>query len=383
MGCGEIKMGMHSNRSRALIAALLLFGASQAFGAFGFYRTVTVDHTKVPSTQTNFPILISVTNASLKTVGNGGNVQNSNGYDIRPYTDSALTTAITGYELERYNATTGEVVMWVNIASLSSSSDTIIYLAYGNGALTTDGSSSTTWDANYKVVYHLKDGTTLSLVDSTGGNNGTGSGTPTVGAGIIDGAMTLVAASSQSVAIGTATDIPVSTAWTASFWMKMTQVYAGGNDFAVMWGGSSNNGPHVGYKDTGFTTPQLFMAIWGGAEAKDPATISQNVWYHVAGVWDGTNITIYKNGTSVGTTATTIAAAAGYTGEVGTDNLGGGNNFDGLLDEVRFSSTNRSADWLTTEYNNGSNPGTFETLGSEVPVGGAGGTNRFFMLFFP
>ncbi len=33
-----------------------------------------------------------------------------------------------------------------------------------------------------------------------------------------------------------------------------------------------------------------------------------------------------------------------------------------------MASVARSADWITTEYNNQSAPGTFETLGTEVPV---------------
>src|SRR5205823_10016443 len=35
------------------------------------------------------------------------------------------------------------------------------------------------------------------------------------------------------------------------------------------------------------------------------------------------------------------------------------------LDEVRLSSSTRSAAWITTEYNNQSSPGTFITIGSE------------------
>src|SRR5204862_6473613 len=35
------------------------------------------------------------------------------------------------------------------------------------------------------------------------------------------------------------------------------------------------------------------------------------------------------------------------------------------LDEVRLSSSTRSATWITTEYNNQSSPGTFITIGIE------------------
>src|SRR5678815_5698623 len=106
---------------RRVVILFLLSSASNAFGAFGYSIPVTINSGQVPSTQTDFPVLVNFTDARFKTVGNGGHVQNSSGFDIRPYSDAALTTAITGYELERYNASTGEVVMWVKVCLLYTS----------------------------------------------------------------------------------------------------------------------------------------------------------------------------------------------------------------------------------------------------------------------
>ncbi|HZR63898.1 MAG TPA: fibronectin type III domain-containing protein, partial [Terriglobales bacterium] len=39
--------------------------------------------------------------------------------------------------------------------------------------------------------------------------------------------------------------------------------------------------------------------------------------------------------------------------------------FDGDVDELRISSTNRSTDWIAAEYSNQNNPGTFIAMGSE------------------
>src|SRR5262245_20236244 len=44
-------------------------------------RQMTVNHALVPSTQSNFAVLVSVTDPALKTVSNGGHVANANGYD--------------------------------------------------------------------------------------------------------------------------------------------------------------------------------------------------------------------------------------------------------------------------------------------------------------
>jgi hypothetical protein len=40
--------------------------------------------------------------------------------------------------------------------------------------------------------------------------------------------------------------------------------------------------------------------------------------------------------------------------------------WNGLIDEVRISNVARSADWVTTEYNNQNAPGSFITLGTEI-----------------
>ena len=55
---------------------------------------MTVNHNFVPSTQSNFTVLVSVTDATLRTISNGGHVANANGYDIGFYTDSSGSTKL-------------------------------------------------------------------------------------------------------------------------------------------------------------------------------------------------------------------------------------------------------------------------------------------------
>ena len=108
--------------------------------AFGFYTplTITSNSSLLPATQTNFPLLLSFTDNRFKTVGNGGHVQNSSGFDIRPYSNSSLTTALS-YERVSYSASAGTFQIWVLIPSLSQG--LVIYLAYGDAALSSDGTS--------------------------------------------------------------------------------------------------------------------------------------------------------------------------------------------------------------------------------------------------
>lgn len=334
-----------------------------------YYSPVTIDHTKVPSTQTNFPVLVSLTDNRFKTIANGGHVNNSSGFDIRPYSDSGLTTTLT-YELERYTASTGELIMWVKIASLSSATDTVIYLGYGDTALISDGSSSSTWDSNFVGVYHLKNGTTLSLTDSsTAGNNGTGSGTPTATTGQINGGIHLVSASSQSVDLGNGIN-PI--ALTYSSWLKIASLPAINFSYTVL----SRNDDNINYTQLLVTRQGSNSFLNINPDMSTPTdvsffgTVSLNTgtWYMVTVTYDSTNgMKGYVNGSADGSAAAAgdLTTTAGHT-YMSLDFASGPRYMDGDMDEVRISNTARSADWILTEYRNQNSPSTFETLGTEA-----------------
>src|SRR5208283_5187974 len=101
-------------------------------------RPITIDHTKVPNTdQSNFPVLISGVYPFLATTANpNGQVQNANGYDIIFTADYAGTTQLD-HEIESYDPATGTINMWVRLPVLSHTCNTVIYVAYGNAAVTT------------------------------------------------------------------------------------------------------------------------------------------------------------------------------------------------------------------------------------------------------
>ena len=105
-----------------------------------------------------------------------------------------------GRWIRNNHATTGHPIAWVKIPSVSSTTDTSFYLFYGDPSITTNQSDPVnTWDANFKAVYHLGNGTTLTATDSTGGNNGTLVNGPTATAGKIYGAAHFVSTSNQAI----------------------------------------------------------------------------------------------------------------------------------------------------------------------------------------
>ena len=361
----------------------LWFSISQAFANFGYYSPISINSGQVPSTQTDFPVLVSVTDARFKTVANSGHVQNSSGFDIRPYSDSGLTTAITGYELERYNATTGEVVMWVKVGSLSSST-TPIYLAYGDSGISTDGSSTATWSNSFINVYHMKDGTTLSVADSTGTNNGTNH-SATAATGQVDGCGSFASSGPQYITCLTASfSGPV--AVTFSAWVKATTF---ANALETIIGTNLSGGAqsyvYLYVKSNG----KLACYVLTGAGDKNydgtgSHTLSTGTWYYLTFSYSSAAGGIgYVNAASDATFAgASNSSAANGDQRIGSDPRNASRDFNGVIDEARVASVARSADWITTEYNNQIAPGTFETLGTEVSAGTIISSNRVTNLFF-
>jgi hypothetical protein len=326
------------------------------------HRQMTVNHTLVPSTQSNFTVLVNVTDATLKTVSNGGHVANSNGYDIGFYTDSSGSTKLK-WEIDSYNPSTGRLIAWVKIPTLSSTSDTSFYLFYGDPSITTDQSDRVnTWDSNFKAVYHFGDGTTLTATDSTGGNNGTLINSPTASTGKIGGAGHFIAANTQKITLANPADFPIATAFTLEVWAKPADNVA--YKCPISWG----TVPEAVFVTARTEYPDWSGGIWGygsisgGSAGKGLVDIGN--WQHVAFTFDGTYLRMYVNATSV---ADPVSSGSGTptdpTSDIGA--LLGTQAWNGDIDEVRISSTNRSAAWIAAEYNNQNSPGTFITMGSE------------------
>ena len=76
-------------------------------------------------------------------------------------------------------------------------------------------------------------------------------------------------------------------------------------------------------------------------------------------------VTVYVNGASqtLHVDSDSLSASILNNVNLGIANVDGG-FFNGTIDEVRVSSTLRSAAWIQTEYNNQSSPATFYTVGS-------------------
>jgi RHS repeat-associated protein len=353
---GNVLVTVSGNSSNAVWFTVLWMWAN----GYSYQRAITISHANVPNTdQTNFPILFSGTYSYLASTSNAGNVTSANGYDIIFTSDPAGQNKLN-FEQESYNPATGAVNYWVQIPTLSHSQDTVIYMFYGNSAVTTDQSNKTgVWDSSYVGVWHLHNGTTLSGADSTSnGNTLTNNGSVAAAAGFIDGAASFNGASAYlSHANSGQFD---SNTWTWDGWIKPT--WASGAPTA--------NPCIFGLRDPGGTRMSLhltsnYSAIqsWNGSDVISwTPTIAQNNWYHAAFTYNNGALALYVNGSLVSSQSQTQGSATGRQFDIGYS-TNSTEYWAGLIDEARFSSTARSADWIAAEYKNQSSPSAFYGIG--------------------
>ena len=387
---------IHRNCLAAIIAIFLLSWTSQAADQpFGYSQSITIDHTKVGvsgtsnTTLSNFPFLFNTTDTNLRTTAHGGHVTNANGYDIvfrgldsNTCGSPSTNTCTLNYEVESYNATTGALVAWVMIPSvntISASSNTVIYIYFGNSAITTSLQNPTgVWDSNYSAVWHLSDNAATKTVNDSTSNSDDGTAAANTStktaAGQISNALTFNGSSDY---IYTTNSFATPQGYTLSAWINTST--ASGHKIV----GLENNqtGTASGDFDRHLfigTDGKVYAGIWNSSTVyTTPSTSALNdgKWHYVVGSFldTGNVLKLYVDGT-LNSSITATSSYQSYTGywRMGSYKLTGwitacsDGYFTGTMDEVRVSSTIRNADWILTEYNNQYSPSTFYIVGSLV-----------------
>jgi hypothetical protein len=353
---------------------------------FRYRKAITIQSGQVSSgPHTNFPMLVSVTDANLKTTANGGRVASydAGNNDPRDIIFRALdSTTCNGtapctldHEIEKYTASTGELVAWVRVPSINNV--TAIYMYYGNSCITsTTQNPNGVWDTYYKGVWHLKEsgsGTAGEFKDSTSVNNGQGGGgtaayVPTLSAtGEINGAQSFDG--NDYISVPNNASLNVTSELTMEAWVYLSN---SSNDQKIV--GKTNNvvcnsGYILGVKN-GNLSPEIWNSS-GNHYAFNAGTISNSTWTHLAVTWTtGGNMVGYINGStpSGGSISAGSTEIGTYTNPLYVGVAPYNHNqyyVTGTIDEVRISNKARSAGWIATEYNNQSSPSTFYTFGGE------------------
>ena len=126
--------------------------------------------------------------------------------------------------------------------------------------------------------------------------------------------------------------------------------------------GSERTPPHCSHRAAARRT-----SIWGA-----PGAIALNAWYHVVVTYDQTKPStapaLYVNGQRLSVVTYTTPSGTPSPEQslplsIGATSRGDSRYFQGQIDEVRVSSTTRSADWVLTSFRNQSLPGDLGARG--------------------
>ncbi|MBI5466415.1 MAG: DUF2341 domain-containing protein, partial [Candidatus Kerfeldbacteria bacterium] len=342
-----------------------------ALSIWSYRKQLTISSSVVStSDQTNFPLLIYfATDANLDSGAQ------SDGDDIIFTSSDGLTKL--SHEIEKYTTATGELVVWVKIPTLSASSNTTLYLYYGNSTASSQQDATNVWDTNFKGVWHMNNNAANTTVsDSLATNNGTAqqntSSLTTTGAW--SSTNTALTFNGSSDYIYT-TDIKTLGNFAYSAWVKLDSTPTEtSNIFDKEIGGSLWPSVRLAIETNSTVTFDFYKSSSTQQYVTTTDTLSTGVWYHLVGTYDGSKLRIYINGI-----LSKEADASGTPNDINNELTIGAreynvspyfrNFFPGTIDEPRISSTARAASWITTEYNNQSSPATYQTLGSQAANG--------------
>ncbi|MHA2266399.1 MAG: DUF2341 domain-containing protein [Promethearchaeota archaeon] len=335
---------------------------------FAYYKFITIDHNEITGTgeHFNFPFLFSFIDNDLK-------------YRAQPDGDD-IAFATNGDWLDHeillfdqaYSSTEAQLKVWVQIPYLYTTKDTTIAMYYGNSTMGSRENAEGVWDSGYEAVYHLDD----DFLDSTSNNrDGTNTGSVDVQGIIGDGQDFERDRATDNINIGTwsvsGTQITIQT------WIRLESFDIGDARILSKNSGSSNAGEaHVWMLGTDTSPNRLRGRIkTGTSDSSGTSTrvatsgdLSTNTWYLTTLIYDGSNIRFVLDGNPVGSSSKTGSLRINSWPITIGNSPSGSRNFDGIIDEVRISSTVRSNDWLKTEYDNQMDPTSFGSIGVEQVV---------------
>ena len=369
-------------------------------GSYAKSLSITIDHNKIGSTLTNFPLQVKLTSSSpvLSELSQA---------------DRKRMSIVQGsqelyVEIESWSST--GAVLWVKVPTISSSTDTILYLRYDknqpeNTAHVGDTSDSTTplvWSNGFVGVWHLA--TSTFLDSSSQRNDGIGgsgiSGTinsarkPTITSGI-DGLCASFDGVNDIIRIP---DNPYYSAknnagnqLSLSFWISPSKVNQGNSEWwsPIGKGDYSKLAPYAKheykfniYNDNlpafpGRSQRRSFYMLdkdsgqgsgtfaQPGFSYQGPITDwASGSWTYIVGQISGNYVYEYNGPGILGHAGVNWAQGEGSSGNIIQlqdtnasfwlgcygDNPSTSGNFAGRFDEVRISSVARSPAWIKADY---------------------------------
>lgn len=342
---------------------------------YTYKRVITILDADIPivGDLNNYVSLISFTNATLKSVSNGGNVNSDSGFDIRFETTSGVKL---NHELELYNATTGQVIAWVLIPTIPSTGNYSLDMYYGNASVSaTEEDIASTW-ASFIGVYHLNEpiGASATLDRTSNANHMSVVGSQLTGeiAGKINKAVQRSGSTAELSRLITdgSTNIPAGALW-YSVWYRADNSSLNANSQAV-W--QENSGRFRIFSTGSLAITTRTYKTTGTLDGVALTTVTQNVWYHFAirvPNVAGNFVKTYVNGANVGTGSNVDSYIGTNTAIALFSSLTANQGMQCSLSHFRISTSDLGEDYIAMEYANTNDPTIF-ALGNEETLSSTG-----------
>lgn len=287
------------------------------------------------------------------------------------------------HEIEHFDKTSGMLEAWVRIPTLTSTSDTVIYMYYGNNSAPDQQNKTGVWDENYLMVQHLdespddgNEGHIDSTMNSkncspqdfqTGGNGSTDTQGKIGGADEFDG----VTNPKDYLDCGDE-GLNFDKAFTVEVWFNSDNWSTGvGKVLAGKYDNNSGVGRRGWYLGRSWTeSSELKLGIFSGSQILFTAgSITDGVWTYAAGIFDGEHDSMqlmvndnFYSRNAAGWQSFTPASGSSLT--IGKSNVSN-DFFTGNIDEVRISTIVRSEEWLQASYTIQNSPENYLVFGTE------------------
>ena len=252
---------------------------------YKYYVDITIDQAAGSEDLADFPVLINITQDYLRSIANGGHVENINGYDIL-FTD--LSGSKLNHQVEAYYPVSGNLVASLSVPILSGSGTTVVRMVYGNQAVMSDQSVESTWISSYKGVWHLSNDVFLDATSYS--NDVANNGTSDI-SGLIEEARSFDGTNDNLRTLSTSGFGGDAYNQTINVWARYTTLPASTQNMVVLWRGGSPSAVQLGIREVEGVF-RVVVRTWGGT----PLVWSNNL--PSAGAWDGSIYSYTFDGTN-------------------------------------------------------------------------------------
>lgn len=319
-----------------------------------YYRTITIDSDFVDSELTNFPVLVSISDEI-------GDKCKDNGEDIVFVLPDNVT--VLNHEIEKW-ADGSDRIVWVNVTTVTSDTDTVFLMYYGNADASDSQNPNDVWDSNFIAVYHMNSVEDSTIYDKELVNNGA----DLVTNGLIGSCYEFIKSNSDVMNNPSIYDISTLTEMTIEMIVNpdseiatQTGLLIGTNwyddSLALAWSSA--------HKSFVIVCNDASNRRYWRSSASYP---DDGTWYHLVGTYTSTTVHVWVDGA--------IDEDTNYDdGDVNWGNLD--NNqlrigqipateyYDGHIDEIRISKIVRTDAWIEVTYHSQTQTIGFLTIGSE------------------